>query len=234
VGGLRTRKLVYRTNITLLPTNYNNPQGYYVAVERCCRNNSISNIITPGDAGQAFYLEFPAVVQNGQPFFDSTPQIFPPLSDYACRDELFYYDFGGTDDDGDSLVYDMVTPLNGHSSADPQFTAPIASPAPYSLINWNVGLNTANQIPGTPSLGVDRRTGRLTVRPINTGLFVFGVRCSEYRNGQKIGETRRDFQLYVLNCPQNARPSMVCRPGPAAPTAPASIPCACGWAATIA
>lgn len=213
VGTLRTRKLVYKTTVSLPANTYNSAQGYYVAIERCCRNNSISNIIAPGAAGQAFYLEFPSVVRNGQPFIDSTPQIFPPLSDYACRSELFYYDFGGTDQDGDSLVYDMVTPLNGHSSANGQNTAPIASPAPYSLIGWNAGLNTANQIPGSPALGIDRRTGRLTVRPANVGLFVFGVRCSEYRAGVKIGETRRDFQLYVLNCPQNAAPSLVVAAG---------------------
>ncbi|MDO7876833.1 gliding motility-associated C-terminal domain-containing protein [Hymenobacter sp. ASUV-10] len=211
VGTLRTRKLVYRTTVTLAPAVYNSPQGYYVAIERCCRNVSISNIRSPGAAAQTFYLEFPPVTRNGQPFIDSTPQIFPPLSDYACLGDLFYYDFGGTDEDGDSLVYDMVTPLNGYSTAaDP---APPAAPAPYRLVNWNAGLGTANQIPGSPPLGIDRQTGRLTVRPSSIGLFVFGVRCAEYRAGVKIGETRRDFQLYVLNCPRNATPSMVVSAG---------------------
>jgi gliding motility-associated-like protein len=213
VGTLSTRKLVYSADISLSPAAYTAAAGYYVAIERCCRNNTISNIRLPADAAQTFYLEFPPVVRNGRSFIDSTPQIFPPLSDYACLGQLFYYDFGGTDADGDSLVYDMVTPLNGHSSADPQNTAPIALPAPYTTINWNAGLSASNQIPGTPALGIDRRTGRLTVRPANMGLFVFGVRCSEYRDGLKIGETRRDFQLYVLNCPQNATPSMVVTAG---------------------
>jgi gliding motility-associated-like protein len=206
VGTLRTRKLIYRININLAATTYNSAQGYYVAVERCCRNNTIGNIVAPDEAGQTFYLEFPAVVRTGQPFIDSTPQIFPPLSDYACRGELFYYDFGGTDSDGDSLVYDMVTPLNGHSTPDGQNSAPLAQPAPYRPITWNTA--PGSQIPGNPALGIDSRTGRLTVRPSSIGLFVFGVRCSEYRNRVKIGETRRDFQLYVLNCPQNAAPTM--------------------------
>ena len=206
VGTLRTRKLVYATDIVLNGSVYDNPTGYYVAVERCCRNGTISNIRNPDDAGQTFYLEFPAVQRQGQPFLDSTPRIFPPLSDYACRGDLFYYDFGGTDADGDSLVYDMVTPLNGHSSS--QAVAPTQLPAPYAPIVWNAGRSTANQIPGTPPLGIDAHTGRLTVQPSAIGLFVFGVRCSEYRAGQKIGETRRDFQLYVLNCPRNAAPTM--------------------------
>lgn len=203
---LSTRKLVYSKEITL-DDSYSSTAGYYAAVERCCRNNGISNILNPGAAAQTFYLEFPAVVRDRQRFIDSTPRIFPPLGDYACRGELFYYDFSGQDPDGDSLVYDMVTPLNGYASS----FAPLplqALAAPYRLIDWLPGRSTTNQIPGNPTLGIDARTGRLTVRPSQLGLFVFGVRCSEYRNKVKIGETRRDFQLYVLNCPQNTKPSL--------------------------
>ncbi|WP_324675316.1 gliding motility-associated C-terminal domain-containing protein [Hymenobacter sp. GOD-10R] len=206
VSSLSTRKIVYSADVTLPAATYTSTAGYYAAVERCCRNQTISNIVSPLTAAQTFYLEFPAVVRNGQSFVDSTPRIFPPLGDYACRSELFYYDFGGQDADGDSLVYDMVTPLNGHSSSlDP---APTPEGAPYTTVTWTTGLGTQNQIPGNPTLGIDAHTGRLTVRPSQLGLFVFGVRCSEYRKGVKIGETRRDFQIYVLNCPQNTAPSL--------------------------
>ena len=211
---LSTRKLVYSKDLVLPATTYTGAQGYYAAMERCCRNNAISNIGNPGGAGQAFYLEFPNVVRRGVAFYDSTPRIFPPLADYACRGELFYYNFGGTDADGDSLVYELATPLNGHAdSAVPKPAA--AAPAPYALISWLPGLSTGNQIPGAPPLRIDRASGRLTVQPRDLGLFVFGVRCEEYRRGEKIGETRRDFQLMVLNCPINAAPSLVVLPAPA-------------------
>lgn len=204
VGSLSTRKLVYTKGITLDAATYAGASGYYAAVERCCRNLAISNIVNPGGAAQTFYLEFPAVVRNGASFIDSTPRIFPALGDYACVGNLFYYDFGGVDPDGDSLAYDMVTPLNGHSTAiNP---SPLPAAAPYSLVTWSAGLGTTNQIPGSPALGIDAHTGRLTVRPNRLGLFVFGVRCAEYRKGVKIGETRRDFQLYVLSCPSNNPP----------------------------
>ena len=220
---LSTRRLVYSKVITLPAGTYNAPQGYYAAVERCCRNNSINNIVDPGSAAQTFYLEFPAVVRRGQPFYDSTPRIFPPLADYACRNELFYYDFGGQDADRDSLVYELVTPLNGHSTATLPKPAS-ALPGPYAPITWQPPapalpgqpalppLGPLNQIPGAPTLQINRFTGRLTVRPSNLGLFVFGVSCSEYRKGEKIGESRRDFQLMVLNCPTNTKPSMVLLP----------------------
>ncbi|RZK52198.1 MAG: gliding motility-associated C-terminal domain-containing protein, partial [Hymenobacter sp.] len=211
VGSLSTRQLLYRSTIQLPAGTYNGAQGYYVAVERCCRNFAIGNISQPGAAAQTFYLEFPAVVRNGQPFRDSTPRIFPPLADYACVGELFYYDFAGQDPDGDSLVYDMVTPLNGHANTASSKPAP--QPAPYAPIIWQPGYSATNQILGTPALTIGARSGRLSVRPSRVGLFVFGVRCQEYRKGVKIGETRRDFQLQVLVCPQNRPPSVVALPG---------------------
>ena len=207
IGSLSTRKLMYANTVVLDASLFNRADGYYVAVENCCRNGGIKNIVAPGNAGQTYYLEFPAPVRNGQPFIDSTPQIFPPLSDYACLNELFYYDFGGRDPDGDSLAYDMVTPLNGHATpGNPDPGQAVA--APYSLVTWTAGLSTRNQMPGAPTLQVDARTGRLTVRPTDEGLFVFGVRCAEYRNRVKIGETRRDFQLLVVRCATNRPPRL--------------------------
>ncbi|TGE24526.1 gliding motility-associated C-terminal domain-containing protein [Hymenobacter aquaticus] len=204
---LSTRRIQYSSLIDLPATTYTNPAGYYAAVERCCRNNNIRNIRNPGNAGQTYYLEFPAVVRNGKPFINSTPRIFPPLSDYACRGDLFYYDFGGQDVDGDSLVYELSTPLNGHSTSTVPKPA-AADPLPYSPIQWQPGLNVLNQIPGDPALTVNRATGRLQVRPNQLGLFVFGIKCSEYRDGEKISEVRRDFQLQVIDCPRNSEPTM--------------------------
>ncbi|QKG58156.1 hypothetical protein GKZ68_16900 [Hymenobacter sp. BRD128] len=48
VGSLSTRKLLYVKDITLDAATYTSPSGYYVAVERCCRNLAISNIVNPG------------------------------------------------------------------------------------------------------------------------------------------------------------------------------------------
>jgi len=210
---LSTRLLVYIREVQLPAAVYINPTGYYVAVERCCRNNVIGNIVNPGGAGQTFYLEFPAVVRNGKSFINSTPRIFPPLSDYACRNELFYYNFGGQDVDGDSLVYELVTPLNGHSSTGNSKPSQ-AEALPYDPITWLSGRSETNQVPGSPTLTIGRTTGRLEVRPTQIGLFVFGIKCSEYRNKEKIGEVRRDFQLKVITCSTNNTPSVqVAKPG---------------------
>ncbi|TXK52197.1 gliding motility-associated C-terminal domain-containing protein [Pontibacter qinzhouensis] len=207
VGQLKTGKVVYHDDIVLDPSLFTHPDGYYIVYERCCRNRTINNIINPEAAANTFYMEFPPVVRDRQAFRNSSPVLFPPLSDYACRNELFYFDFGGTDPDGDSLVYDMVTPLNGSSS---QFNpAPPPSRAPHSTIMWQAGYSPASQILGSPPVNIDSRTGRLVVQPSAAGLYVFGVRCQEFRGGRKIGEVRRDFQLLVLNCTRNEPPKIL-------------------------
>lgn len=212
-GELVTTRLFYTILLTLNPDIYNHPQGYYVSWERCCRNYNISNIYsenpTPNPnvrfAGQTFYLEFPPVVKDGQPFVDSTPRLFPPLNDYACPFRPYYTDFGGIDDDGDSLVYSLVTPLNTRFAA--AFPGP--TPRPYPPVEWRPPYGPTNVLGGAPDLRISR-DGFLTVTPTNQGLFVFAVKVEEFREGLKIGETRRDFQMLVVDaCPVAQAPQIL-------------------------
>ena len=211
-GELVTNKLIYTATVILRDDVFNDPEGYYVSWERCCRNYSINNIFStpqPGPgifAGQTFYLEFPPVVKNGQPFINNTPRLFPPLSDYACPNIPYYVDFAGIDDDGDSLVYSIVTPLNTHTAdALPPPLQPgeaqVPRPGPYPEVVWREGFGLDNIMNGITNLEISE-DGFLTLIPRSVGLFVFAVKCEEFRDGVKIGEVRRDFQLLVLGaCP---------------------------------
>jgi hypothetical protein len=207
-GEIRTSKLIYSSQITLDPATYNDPAGYYVSWQRCCRNYSITNIYSqvPGtgiSAGQTFYLEFPAVVKDGKQFIDSTPKLFPPLNDFAVLNRPYYVDFSGTDDDGDSLVYSMVTPLDTKSAV----ALPAASPRPYPEVTWRAGYSLTNITKGNPDLRISK-DGLLTGTPGSAGLFVFAVKVEEYRNKEKIGESRRDFQMLVLDIPTGVPPKI--------------------------
>ncbi len=211
-GELVTRRLFYSSIVVLSPERYNHPGGYYISWERCCRNYNISNIFSldpqtssSGFAGQTFYLEFPPVVKDGQPFVDSTPRLFPPLNDYACPNRPYYTDFGGVDDDGDSLVYSLTTPLSTRAALP--FPGP--GPRPYPLINWREPYSLTNILNGSPDLRIST-DGFLTVTPTNQGLFVFAVKVEEYRDQVKIGETRRDFQMLVVDaCPIAVPPQIM-------------------------
>ena len=209
IDELQTRRILYTDTLTLPANQFNDPAGYYVVYERCCRNYNVNNLQFDG-TGQAFYLEFPAVQKNGQPFINSTPILFPPLSNYACVNQNFYFDFAGSDVDGDSLVYSLVAPYNS-SETDPipenSNPLPTPKPRPHQSVTFVDGIDATNMVPGTPPLRIDRR-GFLTVQPSQLGLFVFGVRAEEYRDGEKIGEVRRDFQMLVIDCDPGDAPQI--------------------------
>ena len=211
-GEIVTDKLLYSAEIYLDPDVYSDPGGYYVAWERCCRNYSITNIFsddpqTGGQyAGQTFYLEFPPVRKDGQRFINSSPELFPPLNDYACPGRPYWVDFAGTDADGDSLVYSLVTPRNTITAQAIPNGGP--NPGPYPPINWQPGFGLNSITGGNPDLAISER-GFLTVTPAKQGLFVFAVKCEEFREGEKIGEVIRDFQMLVLDRCPDAEPPVI-------------------------
>ncbi len=210
-GEVETEKLVYTTTQTFSDGMYNDPEGYYIIWERCCRNYTITNIFSNDpaiggiSAGQTFYLEFPPVVKNGEPFINSTPRLFPPLNDYACPRKPYYVDFAGEDEDGDSLVYTLVTPLSTHTVA----ALPPLLSAPYPEITWKNPFSLNNILAGIPDLKIST-DGFLTATPSQQGLYVFAVKCEEFREGIKIGEVRRDFQMLVVDvCPRADPPNIM-------------------------
>ncbi len=197
------RQIIYSAELTLPPANFSDPGGYYVVYERCCRNGSVSNLVNPLNTGETFYLEFPPVAVNNQAFVNSTPELSPPVSDYACVNESFVYDFGASDPDGDSLVYSLSTPLNSSRIQ----AVPTPTPAPHPPVAFTQGIDVNNMVPGTPPLRIDQRGG-LRLTPSQLGVFVFGIMIEEYRDGKKIGEVKRDYQLLVVDCDPGEAPEI--------------------------
>ncbi len=202
---LETRKIIYMREVELAANVFNDPAGYYIVWERCCRNNIISNISDPGGTGMVFYMEFPPVVQNGNQFINSSPEFGTIKGDYACVNQPFVFEFGATDPDGDQLRYSFIKPLSGNTNRNQPSLQSNSFPAPYSEVTWVLGVNAQNAI--APGMAIDAN-GRITVTPNQKGLFVFSVLCEEIRNGVVIGKVRRDFQILVIDCPTNQAPSV--------------------------
>lgn len=213
---LKTSRQYYTTEITMPPEQFSHPGGYYIVWERCCRNYNSAGLLNifsvdpgnsnnnPNAAGQTFYLKFPPVTKNGQPFVNSTPKLFPPLSDYGSPFRPYYTDFRGIDDDGDSLVYSMTTPYNTHQ----RIAYPPIMPAPFPEVVWRPPFSFTNMMGGSPDLKISQE-GFLTVTPTLQGLFVFAVKVEEYRDKVKIGETRRDFQMLVIEAADAVPPKII-------------------------
>ncbi len=191
---------VYETNM-VLPKRAN---GYIITFERCCRNNIIANINNPGTTGATYWTEIKpesAIGKNSSPEFKARPPI------YLCMNVPFTFDHKATDEDGDSLAYEIITPYLGASTnrSRPDYSnagqgTPVFPLSGNRLIQWRNPYSVTDEMGGNPILEVDELTGRLTVTPDQSGQFVMGIKVKEFRKGVLIGETRRDYQFNVANC----------------------------------
>lgn len=222
-GGVRTRLIRYSADLSF-SQELNDPGGYYMVWERCCRNNIITNIINPQSTGSAFYLEFPAPYNNSTSVINSSPVFGIAKGDYICTNRPFSFDFSAKDADGDSLVYQLVTPYKGFSTTTQPnpgnpggLLSPVATPGPYPIVQWARDISAERSIPGVPPLTVNARTGQLSVTANQVGLYVFSVEVREFRKvsrtgvSQQIGLVRRDFQLKVIECSPTDPPKLLMR-----------------------
>ncbi len=204
-----TERAEYNRIITLTTSVYNNTSGYYISWERCCRNSIIQNIQFPGDASMAFYAEIPSPVR----YRNSTPRLVNNPFTVLCVDNLFTYPIQFEDADGDSLKYELITPVNGtltrvNPNDDQSGGAPILNPGPYEPVVWNPGFSNAKEIDGNPPLSIHPKTGILRIKPAQTGVYVVGIRVTEFRNGVAIGFVHLELQFTVVNCLSNDFPDV--------------------------
>lgn len=189
--------------------------GYYLVYQRCCRNNTIINLINPGEVGSTYMEHIPGpeiVSQNNSPRFIKRPK------KYICNGYNVDFDHAAFDPDGDSLVYsfsspytglDPCCPLLGPSAAPgasalcnfpPPSCPQVGQPPPYSLVPFILPYNGGYQISSSPALAINSQTGYISGTPNINGQWVFGVCVREFRNGQLIGIHMRDFQYNVTTC----------------------------------
>jgi gliding motility-associated-like protein len=168
--------------------------GYTLAYQRCCRNNSISNILTPEDTGATYSCFISAqalTLRNSSAVFKKFPD---PL---ICNSRAINFDHSARDKDGDRLVYKLCTPFAGASPTNPVPRPPTAPP--YVPLVWLAPYSLSNIMGGVP-LAINATTGLLTGTPNTIGQFVVGVCVEEYRNNVLISTSRRDFQYNVGRC----------------------------------
>lgn len=183
-------------------------ESYFIVYQRCCRNQALTNINSPGSSGATYFIELtPAAQQtcNNSPRFEE----FPPF--IICANEPFEYDLAAQDTDGHRLEYEFCTPFLGggpdnNTPFGPMGIAPDPdNPPPFNPLSFIEPTFSAEQPLGNASnFRVDSNTGVITGMPVVTGQFVVGVCVREYdENNQLLGEVRRDFQFLVTDCERN-------------------------------
>lgn len=198
---------LYQFNITLPWSD----QSYIISYQRCCRNSTINNIVDPRSTGGTYYTEITPTAQrscNSSPNFINYPPIL------ICANELLLFDHSAVDKDGDQLVYEFCAPFSGGgldgsgmgTGTDPNsctgvYPDPFRCPPPFEEVEFLLpNYSVVNPMGGDPRVSIDPNTGILRGVPTITGQFLIGVCVKEYRNGELIGEVRRDFQFNVTAC----------------------------------
>ena len=190
---------VYEFDLNLPASN----QSYTITYQRCCRNNSITNIVAPGQTGATYTIELTPEAQstcNNSPVFND----FPPI--VICNGIDINFDHSATDAEGDSLVYSFCSPLTGGGSDTQNWWLPTGvapdpdSPPPYNNVVFGPLYSSGNPMGGSPQVIINPQTGLISGVPIALGQFVVGVCVREYRNGVLLSTVFRDFQFNVGNC----------------------------------
>lgn len=169
---------VYRAVVTL-PFACND---WTFSYRVCCRNCTVTTIQAPCATGSELYVEAKlnnlVAPCNSSPVYGNSPIAF------VCLGQNFNYNQGTFDPDGDSLSYELIAPktsATGEVTFIPpaNATSPIASSTPFTI----------NAV-----------SGDINFTPSMNQIAVVAIRVNEYRNGQWIGSTIRDMQIYTQIC----------------------------------
>ncbi len=178
---------------------------YHVVYQRCCRNNTIANIVNSKDVGATYTVAITPeamVAKSSSPVFKN----FPPT--IICSAIPFEFDHSATDADGDQLVYKICSPLEG---GGPDLSSGGANtclgvrpnpvcPPPFNNVKFANGYSSVKPLGLNANFSINANTGLLSCQPTTVGQFVVGICVEEYRNGVLLSKVFRDFQFNVGAC----------------------------------
>lgn len=180
------------------------PEGYTLAVQRCCRINGIVNVSPPSNtAGVTYSTTIPGIINNVSYRNNSSPAFAQKDTVVVCYSSPFTFDFSATDADKDSISYSFCDGLNGGGQGQGNCFScstpdPPANP-PYNAIIYGSSFDGSN--PMSTSVKINPTTGLISgVAPATVGDYVVGVCASEFRNGVLIGRTKKEIHITVADC----------------------------------
>ena len=164
------------------------PGSFRIRVEDRNRNGGVDNITN--SINVPFTVESLLRIPLDNQINNSVVLRNDPIDD-ACFGELYIYNPGAFDPDGDSLAYELASSLGTGGFQAPGFNFPSAS----------------------ISLTVDPISGDLIWdRPNEVGLYNLAIRIKEYRNGVLLGSVLRDLQIQVFPGCNNRPPNILVNP----------------------
>lgn len=195
----------YYTVVEYELNNYELPAstyGYTISYQRCCRIESMDNIVNSGNVGNTYTIEIPGTnspIANANR--NNSPDFFVNDTIVVCANNFFAYPFKATDLDGDSLTYSLCdayvggAPPPGDAEPNPAFSPP------YSTVPYQSPYDADN--PMGAKISIDPATGLISgfAPPIRrSGEYVVTVCVSEYRNGIRFAGARKELHIRVRDC----------------------------------
>lgn len=182
--------------------------GYTLTWQRCCRNNSIQNILNPGSEGNTYTVTIP----DNDVGCNSSPQFVGAAPVVLCVNTPLNLALNIQENDGDSLHIELCDILksegtNGCNNGG--ITPSPACPPPYNLITFTAPFTSTAPLPSAPAFAIDPQTGLITGTPNQLGRYVVGICASEYRNGVLLSTVRLDYQFIITGCVPNIVSDMV-------------------------
>lgn len=177
-------------------------EGYILSVQRCCRIANIANVgAISSTIGVSYTNTIPGIINGTSYAKNSSPVFAQKDTAIVCFNAPFTFDFGATDADGDSLSYAFCSGLTGGGQGAPQPNPP--SNPPYAGVPYQPPYSGG--MPLSSSVTINSTTGLISgLAPGIAGQYIVAVCASEFRNGVKIGETRKEIHIQVADCSLSA------------------------------
>jgi hypothetical protein len=197
---------------------------FKIQMSQCCRNGSITTI-SPGN----FYVDAMmdiCIIEKSNIKVNSSPLLMnlPVLK--ACCNKPLKYNYGAVEtQDGDSLSFELSTPLNGNNSYE-NYTGNFNSQIPMTpFCPPNPGVVNCRALPNAkPPRGFyfDKVTGDIVYTPTKCDeVGIIALQVNEWRinpewltDKQKskwlrIGYIKRDMQVIIYGCDTASKPPII-------------------------
>ncbi len=188
---------------------------YRFTYQRCCKTESIINIVDPGAVGTSFEFTLTPEQQrivNASPIFAADP------ANFMCSVYPQELNFSATDREIDSLDYRFckIISAGGQNSVnfeqddcDGSFPNPeFCGPNEFKEAEFITPPYSFDQpIPGITPFIIDPISGEIRGEGAMPGVYTFAICVSEFRDDpvtgdpMKIGEIKRDYLINVVDCP---------------------------------
>jgi len=182
------KKFTYSANINLGSTSANWRFRFngVMSTATAGRSNSITNITS----GTTMTIEATlnnTVAPNTSPVYTTIPTPF------FCINVAANSNPGTVDANGDSLVYSLVTGLNGAAGT----------------VTYNTGYTATSPLATSSGVSFSNSTGQLSFTPNIAQISLVVFKVDEYRGGVLVGSSMREMTVVVINSCNNNPPKGV-------------------------